>query len=188
MCSRRKENDEKIRTISHRSTIRGRERLFLSAHDDLYPKQNRFAHKSSYRERDNQVGGTTGRDVSKDGGFVELARPPRIGSSRLPFTAEVRATELDSGREIWGETVNLSKGGCYVRTHQPFSQGTLLVIEITNEGVRFRTDAKVAFALEPNGMGLSFVNIPANELPILEHWLAGVAGERPTGASRGAPD
>jgi hypothetical protein len=125
---------------------------------------------------------------SKGGGFVGHARTQQRGSSRSPFAAEVRATELDSGREIWGETANLSKGGCYVRTSEPFCQGTLLVIEIRNHGVRLLTDARVAYTLESTGMGLSFVNVPANELPILEHWLSSAGGERPTEASQGATE
>jgi len=110
---------------------------------------------------------------------VQSRRP-----GRLPFTAEVRATELNSGRETWGETVNLSKGGCYIRTRRPFSRGTLLVIEIKNNGARLRTDAKVAYDIESDGMGLSFLNIPAKELPILERWLASAGGERPAETSR----
>jgi PilZ domain len=125
---------------------------------------------------------------SKDGGFVGHARAQQRGSSRLPFAAEVRATELDSGREIWGETANLSKGGCYVRTREPFCQGTLLVIEIRNHGVRLLTDARVAYTLESTGMGLSFLNVPADELPILEQWLSPAGGERPIKASRGATE
>jgi hypothetical protein len=54
--------------------------------------------------------------------------------------------------------------------------------------VRFLTDAKVAYAIESDGMGLSFVNIPVTELPILEHWLASAGGERPTEASREATE
>lgn len=115
-------------------------------------------------------------------------RTREIGSRRLPFAAEVRATELDSGREIWGETANLSRGGCYVRTPQPFSQGTLLVIEITNHGVSFLTDATVAYTIESSGMGLSFLNVPANELPILEQWLSSAGGERPAEATREASE
>ncbi|HEY6183405.1 MAG TPA: PilZ domain-containing protein [Terriglobales bacterium] len=91
---------------------------------------------------------------------------------RLPFAAELRATEMNSGIEIWGETTNLSKGGCYVRTSQSFPQGTLLVIEIRSHRVRFVTDARVAYALDSEGMGLSFLNIPAKQLPILEDWLS----------------
>lgn len=101
---------------------------------------------------------------------------PLRGSSRIPFIAEVRASELNSGSEIWGETTNLGKGGCYFRTRRSFLQGTLLLIEIRNRGARFVTDARVAYVLEGQGMGLSFLNVPANQLPILEDWLSSAVG------------
>jgi PilZ domain len=113
---------------------------------------------------------------------VEHARAQQIGSDRLTFAAEVRATELHSGREIWGETANLSKGGCYVRTREAFSQGTLLAIEIRHQGVHFLTDAMVAYTLKSNGMGVSFLNVPATGLPILEQWLSS-AGASASSAS-----
>jgi hypothetical protein len=109
---------------------------------------------------------------------VGHAHAQQTRAVRLPFAAELRATEWNSGREIWGETTNLSKRGCYVRTSQSFPQGTLLVIEIRNHGVRFVTDAKVAYALEGEGMGLAFLNVPAKQLPILEDWLSSGVGER----------
>lgn len=93
---------------------------------------------------------------------------------RLPFAAELRATELDSGKEIWGQTTNLSRGGCFVRTSQLFPQETLLLIEIRKHGIRFVTDVRVAYTLEGEGMGLSFLNVPGNQLPVLEEWLASV--------------
>ncbi|PYT72858.1 MAG: hypothetical protein DMG39_08380 [Acidobacteria bacterium] len=103
-------------------------------------------------------------------GGVQQIRPVR-----LPFAAELRATELNSGREIWGASTNLSRGGCFVRTSESFPQDTLLFIEIRNHGVRFVTDARVAYALEREGMGLSFLNIPGNQLRVLEDWLASAA-------------
>jgi hypothetical protein len=54
-----------------------------------------------------------------------------------------------------------------------------LLIEIRNHGVRFVTDAKVAYSLDHDGMGLSFLNIPANQLPILDEWLSSLVGEQP---------
>lgn len=119
---------------------------------------------------------------------MEQAGAHQLRSDRLPFAAEVRATDLQSGREIWGETANISKGGCYVSTREPFSQGTLLAIEIRHHGVHFLTDAMVAHTLDSNGMGLSFLNVPAHELPILEQWLASAAKERLAVASRGATE
>lgn len=101
---------------------------------------------------------------------------------RVPFAAELRATELNSGGEIWGETTNLGRGGCYVRTTQPFPRGTLLLIEIRSQGVRFVTDARVAYALGREGMGLAFLNVPAKQLPILEDWLSSAVGKQPVQA------
>lgn len=98
------------------------------------------------------------------------AQPRR--SARFSFAAELLATELNSGTEIWGETTNLNRGGCYVRTKHTFPQGTLLLVEIRHRGVRFVTDARVAYDLEGEGMGLAFLNVPATQLPILEDWLS----------------
>lgn len=106
---------------------------------------------------------------------MEHTRGQQVRPVRLPFAAELRATDLNSGREIWGETTNLSRGGCFVRTSQSFPQDTLVFIEIRNHGVRFVTDARVAYALEREGMGLSFLNIPENQLPVVEDWLASAA-------------
>jgi len=102
---------------------------------------------------------------------VKHAGAQRTRPMRVPFAAEFRATELNYGREIWGETTNLSRGGCFVRTSQSFPQDTLVLIEINNCGVRFVTDARVAYALEREGMGLSFLNVPGNQLRVLEEWL-----------------
>lgn len=65
-----------------------------------------------------------------------------------------------------------------MRTSQTFPQDTLLLIQIRNRGVRFVTDARVAYALEREGMGLSFLNVPTNQFRILEDWLSSVAGKR----------
>ena len=107
---------------------------------------------------------------------VRQVRVQTIRPERLPFFAEVRATELDSGREVWGETANLSRGGCYVRTSESFCEGTLLQIEIRNKGTCFQTDARVVYAFTSEGMGLCFLNIPASELTILARWISSAEG------------
>lgn len=113
-----------------------------------------------------------------------LATPRR--SPRVPFVGDVRVTECNSGEEGWGETKLLSKGGCYVRTRQPFSQGALLSTEIKSRGARFLTDARVVYTIPSDGMGLSFLNVPASQLPILEGWLSEAEGNRTTDAPPGA--
>ena len=115
---------------------------------------------------------------------MEYAHAQRIRPGRHPFSAELRATDFSSGREVWGDTTNLGKGGCYVRLCQPFPQDTRVLIEIRYHGMRFQTDARVAYTLEKDGMGISFVNIPASQLSILEEWLTYTAEQRPTHVTR----
>lgn len=100
-------------------------------------------------------------------------------ATRVPFAAELRATDSNTGSDVWGQTTNLSEDGCYVRTSRVFPRGTLLVIEIKNRGVRFQTDARVAHALQYVGMGLSFLNVPAGQLSVLEDWLSAIREQRP---------
>lgn len=109
-------------------------------------------------------------------------RAQRKRPGRFPFSGELRATELDSGRDVWAETTDLSRGGCYVLTRQPFPQGALLRIEIRKQGARFLTDARVAYAFKSEGMGLSFLNVPAGQLPTLENWLSILEREQPAEA------
>jgi hypothetical protein len=87
----------------------------------LYPNQNRLEHKNLHSERDNCTVQERPRTTSKSRGFVRHARARQIGRGRLPFGAEVRATELDSGKETSGETANLSKRGvtCALVNHSP---------------------------------------------------------------------
>lgn len=111
--------------------------------------------------------------------------PPSVRQtrpSRLPFFAEVRATECNSGAEVWGGTTDLSRGGCYVRTRLTFSQGTLLRIEIRSREGSFLTEARVAYTIPSDGMGLSFLNVPASQLSILQRWLSVAEGNRAGGA------
>jgi hypothetical protein len=119
---------------------------------------------------------------------VRFARAQQTRLARLPFAAELRATELNSGKEIWGETTNLSKRGCFVRASQTFPQDTLLRIEIRNQGIHFVTDARVTYALVREGMGLSFLNVPGNQLPILEEWLSAAEKKQSAQPSQGTTD
>lgn len=100
--------------------------------------------------------------------------------ARHPFFAEVRATECNSGREVWGRTTDLSKGGCYLRSRQTFSHGAVLLIEIRHRGAVFLTEARLAYTIPADGMGLSFLNVPASQLPVLEGWLSVEAGKQTT--------
>jgi hypothetical protein len=78
---------------------------------------------------------------------------------------------LASGKQVYGETEDLSKGGCCVRTREPLPPGSLLFLEIKKDEILFATHASVAYTLEAEAMGVAFLNVPSEQLPILEGML-----------------
>ncbi|MBZ5702485.1 MAG: PilZ domain-containing protein [Acidobacteriia bacterium] len=90
---------------------------------------------------------------------------------RYPFVAEVRATDLASGKQVYGETEDLSKGGCCIRTREPLRRGSLIQLEIKKGEILFVTRATVAYSLEAKAMGAAFLNVPSEQMPILAGWL-----------------
>jgi hypothetical protein len=53
----------------------------------------------------------------------------------------------------------------------PFSQGTPVLLEITKDGVAFRTHAFVVYNLKDQFMGLCFVEMPSSQAAILADWM-----------------
>ena len=91
--------------------------------------------------------------------------------ARYPFVAEVRATDLASGTQIYGETEDLSIGGCCIRTREPLPRGSSILLEIKKDGILFVTRATVAYILAAEAMGVIFLNVPSEQMPILAGWL-----------------
>lgn len=92
-------------------------------------------------------------------------------AARYPFVAEVRATNLASGTQIYGETEDLSIGGCCIRTREPMPRGSSILVEIKKSGILFVTRATVAYSLAAEAMGVIFLNVPSEQMPILAGWL-----------------
>src|SRR5258708_16292736 len=91
---------------------------------------------------------------------VESA-PTGKRTPRYPFVARIKATDVISGMQREGLTTDLSEGGCCIVTRRgPFSTGKRIFLEITKEGVSFRTPPTVIFNLKNQFFGLFFSNIP----------------------------
>ena len=106
--------------------------------------------------------------------FRNRAPTSRNRPWRYPFVAEVRATDMTSGKQVYGETENLGKSGCCVLTREPLPPGNLMSLEIKKDGILFATQARVAYSLEAKAMGVAFLNVPSEQLPILAGWLQSV--------------
>ena len=123
-------------------------------------------------------------------GESSLKSEPPTGRrpARYPFLATVRATDLASGTQFNGITTDLSEGGCCVLTREPFSRGTRILLEITKNGISFVTRATVACSVKAQGMGLAFLDVPPDQMPILAGWLKGVIPTIRPDASEEKPD
>jgi hypothetical protein len=104
--------------------------------------------------------------------------PPakRRAVRRCLFVASAEVTELSSEtRRISGRTSELGVGGCYIKTLDPFPEGTLVQLRIFREQGVFETKAKVVYSLSAqlnSGMGLAFKEMAPHQRSLLEDWLA----------------
>jgi hypothetical protein len=94
------------------------------------------------------------------------------GAERYLFVAPVMATDVDSGKQIHGLTMDLSEGGCCILTRRaPFSEGTRIRLEITKGGVSLSTNATVVYNLKDQFMGLRFEEMTPDQVAIVAGWL-----------------
>ena len=103
---------------------------------------------------------------------VERRRAPR---SALTATAVV--VEAKSGARLDAHTTDLSMGGCYVDTMNPFPAGTEMQLRLTKEGKSFNAKARVAYCQIGVGMGVLFTTAEPEQLSTLEKWFAELRGE-----------
>jgi len=101
----------------------------------------------------------------------------RRGNPRWPFTAGVNVLEPVSGAELHAHTTDLSLGGCYVDSMNPFPTGTEVHLRLTKDDTSFHTKARVICSQTSMGMGLLFTEIAPAHRPILERWLAELRGD-----------
>jgi len=96
---------------------------------------------------------------------------------RCPFVADAEVLDLPSGTRLSGRTSELGIGGCYLKTLDPFPEGTLVQLRIFRGQSVFETKAKVVYSHDAqlnSGMGLAFHEMAASERSLLEDWLAGI--------------
>jgi PilZ domain len=99
--------------------------------------------------------------------YRERRSVPRFN---LIATAEI--TEPASGVRISGRISEISRKGCYLDVLNTLPVGTQLRLTISRDQGSFTTDAKIIYAQDGMGMGIFFLDVPADQLKILDSWLA----------------
>jgi hypothetical protein len=112
----------------------------------------------------------------------ESAKSPRDECrrfDRFPFSAMVVATDLGSGTQLSGKTLDMGMGGCYVESLDPFPIGTALKILLTKEETEFEALASVVSSKVGMGMGVEFISAAPVQFRIFRGWLDELMGKSP---------
>lgn len=95
----------------------------------------------------------------------------RRATLRVNFRGIVEVFGLGTARQLIALTRDLSLGGCFVRTKNAFPEGTEVSVRITALGEEFSAIGRVTANINPEGMGIQFVEIDPKNQAVIENWL-----------------
>lgn len=94
---------------------------------------------------------------------------------RYNLIASVELIEPVSSVRIAGRISELSRKGCYVDALNNLPPQTVIQIRISRDKGTFTSQGRVVYVQEAMGMGIAFVNPAADQLKLLDAWLAEIA-------------
>jgi len=95
----------------------------------------------------------------------------RRRSVRHPFIASAEVEQLAVGSRLPSRISDLSVGGCYVDTVNPFPGGTQVRVRIFSAKQQFEAPATVVYSHPHLGMGLHFGELAPEHQATLRQWL-----------------
>jgi hypothetical protein len=96
---------------------------------------------------------------------------------RCPLVASAEISDLSSDTQLTARTSELSIGGCYIDTLNPFPQGALIQLRIIRDNGAFEAKGKVIYSHERLGMGVAFTELTLQERSLLESWIAEIVSD-----------
>lgn len=110
---------------------------------------------------------------------AQTQTPERRGGTRFAFSGDAEVVELRSRASLSCRISDLSRGGCYLDTINPFEVGTRVLLRLARGQKTFEAHAVVMYAQRGMGMGLAFTEIKDEHRAILEEWVRELTGEAP---------
>jgi hypothetical protein len=95
---------------------------------------------------------------------------------RYSLIATAEIVEPISDVRISGRISEVSRKGCYIDLLNTLPKGTSVQVRISRDLGTFSTPAKIVYVQEGMGMGLAFIETPADQLKLLDSWLADLEG------------
>jgi PilZ domain len=96
----------------------------------------------------------------------------RRRAPRFQFVADAEVVEIESGAKLKAKTGDLSIGGCFLDMLNPSVEGIEIQVSIVWASRSFTACGRVVFVFPRLGMGVTFIRIDSDQLPILEEWIA----------------
>ena len=90
---------------------------------------------------------------------------------RYSFIATVDIIEPTADVCISGRVSEISRKGCYVDILNTLPKDTLVRIRVVRDQGTFDSAGKIIYVLDRMGMGVAFLDPPADQLQILDSWL-----------------
>jgi hypothetical protein len=113
------------------------------------------------------MGNSGGFPTDPGKSYSERRSVPRYG-----LIAQTEVVEPVSGLRIAGRISEISRKGCYVDALNTLPTQTLIEIRISRDQGKFNSPGKIIYTQEGMGMGIAFLNMPADQLKTLDTWLA----------------
>jgi hypothetical protein len=116
------------------------------------------------------MGTFSGTPLHPGGPYREHREVPRF---TLIASIELREPHTDT--RISGRISEISRKGCYVDVLITLPEGTALDVRISRDQGVFETKGKIVYVQHGMGMGVTFVNPAADQLKLLDTWLAEIS-------------
>jgi hypothetical protein len=108
----------------------------------------------------------------KTPGGAGVPQSNRRSEPRYTFTATTEIEDPARSVKISGRVSEISRKGCYVDSLNTMPKGTILNLKILRDQGTFAARGEIIYVLDRFGMGIKFLDPPADQMIILDSWLA----------------
>jgi hypothetical protein len=111
--------------------------------------------------------------ISVGGSMTDYAQQRKV--PRFNFIASVDISDPTSGVRLAGRISEISRKGCFIDVLNTLPKDSSIQLRVTRDRGTFVTVGRVIYTQETVGMGIAFVDTAADQMEILDSWLAELA-------------
>jgi hypothetical protein len=149
----------------------------ISVHENRYVAfaSREIASVASFRPLWNAKSKSRSNTMGESGGSpndLGVSYRNRRSVPRYGLIAQTDVVEPVSGLHISGRISEVSLKGCYVDVLNTLPTQTEIEVRISRDQGTFTSPGKIIYTQEGMGMGVAFLNTPADQFKVLDSWIA----------------